>query len=264
MKIVRMRVVAGHSTKCCPLIKVWELNQTTRYSYLPIQQLFDSSIREAARLFWRAAWLSLPKVAFRERDKLHLSYSTMPHFHVPKIHTNFASFSLMLCKESSRPQKSFLCIFLPLSYYPVLVWRLVSSHPPIEFPGSVIGLLSLMCFTCASWAPSTSSILALLCFPSVSHWLVVSSWVVQHSCFLSDLCPWPVSCISDVLPNRWNIYTVAWWFDLQVFDCFWTQPEPPESVNVLPLSTRCLTSCQQLYTPHSWCTRLITTWCSKS
>lgn len=73
LKIVRMRVLAGHSTKCCPLIKVWELNQTTRHSYLPIQHLFDSSIREAARLLWRAAWLSLPKVAFRERDKLHPS-----------------------------------------------------------------------------------------------------------------------------------------------------------------------------------------------
>lgn len=72
MKIARLRVVAGHSTKCCPLIKVWELNQTTRHSYLPIQQLFDSSIGEAARLLWRAAWLSLPKVAFRERHKLHL------------------------------------------------------------------------------------------------------------------------------------------------------------------------------------------------
>lgn len=50
MKIARLRVVAGHSTKCCPLIKVWELNQTTRHSYLPIQQLFDSSVRVAARL----------------------------------------------------------------------------------------------------------------------------------------------------------------------------------------------------------------------
>lgn len=48
MKIVRLRVVAGHSTKYCPLIKVWELNQTTRHSYLPIQQLFDSSVGEAA------------------------------------------------------------------------------------------------------------------------------------------------------------------------------------------------------------------------
>lgn len=65
--------VAGHSTKCSPLIKVWELRQTSRHSYLPIQQLFDSSVREAARLLWQAAWLSLPKVAFRERDKLPLS-----------------------------------------------------------------------------------------------------------------------------------------------------------------------------------------------
>lgn len=72
MKIALLRVVARHSTKCCLLIKVWKLNQT-RHSYLPMQQLFDSSVGEAARLLWRAAWLSLPKVAFRERDKLHLS-----------------------------------------------------------------------------------------------------------------------------------------------------------------------------------------------
>lgn len=72
---------SGTQPNAGPLIKVWELNQTTRHSYLPIQQLFDSSVGDAARPRWRAAWLSLPKVALRGRDKLkrhitmHLKYT---------------------------------------------------------------------------------------------------------------------------------------------------------------------------------------------
>lgn len=67
LKTLRMRVLDRHLTKCCHLIILWELNQAIGHSYLPIQQLFDSSLREAACLLWHAAWRSLPIVAFRER-----------------------------------------------------------------------------------------------------------------------------------------------------------------------------------------------------
>lgn len=58
---------------CQALNQMAPLNQAIRAesdnwnSYLPNQQLFDSCITEAASLLWRAAWLSLPRVAFRER-----------------------------------------------------------------------------------------------------------------------------------------------------------------------------------------------------
>lgn len=62
-------------------------------------------------------------------------------------------------------------------------------------------------------------------------------------------CLWPVSCVSDLLSSLLNIYSVAWLFDVKVFACFSIQPEPPESVIVLPLSAQCLFSCQRIYSP---------------
>lgn len=68
IRLQEVGVLSRHSIKHQPLIQLQELNQTTGNSYLPNQQLFDSSIGEVARVPWRAARLSLHRVAFRDRQ----------------------------------------------------------------------------------------------------------------------------------------------------------------------------------------------------